>query len=291
MRNAGRLFFELCNMKSFGRLAFVLIVAVCSAGWAVAQERALGVAYYDVDALYDTIPSVFYNDKDYTPEGRMRWSGERYRRKVEHTVAVIDSMRMPIVALRGVESEQVVRDIVERSEVLYSYLHRHTEYGRGKDFALLYYGDVFSPLRVRQFGRALCVEGELTGGGAVAFIVHYRSRDLKWIVEQVRRADKRCRVIVLGGSYGVNFAESGVKDRCIELEHRGMGTRLWRGRWQMSDRIASDIECRTRAGVYIKPWLLDESGAPLATFSNGRYIGGYASNLPVYVYFDEFFVN
>ena len=70
-----------------------------------------------------------------------------------------------------------------------------------------------------------------------------------------------------------------------------MGTRLWRGRWQMSDRIASDIECGTRAGVYIKPWLLATSGAPLATFSNGRYIGGYASNLPVYVYFDEFFVN
>ena len=42
---------------------------------ATAQQRGmLGVGFYDVDKLYDTLPSRFYNDSDYTPEGRLKWT-------------------------------------------------------------------------------------------------------------------------------------------------------------------------------------------------------------------------
>ena len=46
-----------------------------------------GFAYYDLDRLYDTIPSLFYDDTDYTPEGRLCWTDERYRTKVERAGA------------------------------------------------------------------------------------------------------------------------------------------------------------------------------------------------------------
>ena len=58
-----------------------------------------------------TIPALFYDDSDYTPGGRLAWDTERYRRKIARTAAVIDSMRMPLVALWSVENEAVVRDI------------------------------------------------------------------------------------------------------------------------------------------------------------------------------------
>ena len=281
----------MCVMKAFAQWMVVIIAVIGFCGNAVGQDRALGVAYYDIDGLYDTIPSKFYDDRDFTPEGRLRWNSVRYERKIRHTVAVIDSMALPVVALRGVENEQVVRDIVAECENLYSYLHRSVERNRGKDFALLYYGDIFTPKRVWQQGQALCVVGEVISGKSLAFIVHYRSRDLKHIIDQVRQMDATCRVIVLGGSYGVDFSKLGIVDECRDLERRAMGTRLWRGSWQLSDRIASDMGCKTEAGVYIKRWLLDGAGRPLPTYESAKYYGGYSSNLPIYVYFDEFFVN
>ena len=45
---------------------------------AAAQPRAAaaptGIAYYDIDHLYDTLPSPFYADDDRTPAGRLRWT-------------------------------------------------------------------------------------------------------------------------------------------------------------------------------------------------------------------------
>ena len=111
---------------------------------ALAQPR-IGIAYCDLDHLYDTIPALFYDDSDYTPGGRLAWDTERYRRKIARTAAVIDSMRMPLVALWSVENEAVVRDIAAACRGDYSYLHCTLNSLDGMDFALLYYGDLFDP--------------------------------------------------------------------------------------------------------------------------------------------------
>ena len=87
-------------------------------------QRPIGIAFYDVDRIYDTVPALFYDDADYTPEGRLHWTAERYARKIRNTAAVIDSMALPLVALWGVENEQVVRDIAAACRGDYSYLHR-----------------------------------------------------------------------------------------------------------------------------------------------------------------------
>ena len=75
-----------------------------------AQPR-VGFAYYDVDRAYDTSPSPFYDDSAFTPSGRYQWNSERYEHKIKGIAAVVDSMSLPIIALYGVENEQVVRDI------------------------------------------------------------------------------------------------------------------------------------------------------------------------------------
>lgn len=103
-------------------------------------QRPIGIAFYDVDRIYDTVPALFYDDADYTPEGRLHWTAERYARKIRNTAAVIDSMALPLVALWGVENEQVVRDIAAACRGDYSYLHRTLNSLDGMDFALLYYG-------------------------------------------------------------------------------------------------------------------------------------------------------
>lgn len=109
------------------------------------QKPCTGFAFYDADRLYDTLPSPFYDDADFTPQGRLKWDTERYRSKIRRTAAVIDSIALPLVALYGVENERVVRDLAAACRGDYSYLHRTLNTLDGLDFALLYYGDRFFP--------------------------------------------------------------------------------------------------------------------------------------------------
>ena len=67
--------------------------------------------------------------------GEMRWTGERYRRKVMQTAAVIDSLGLPLVGLYGVENESVVRDVAAACKGDYAYLFRTTDSYNGLDFA------------------------------------------------------------------------------------------------------------------------------------------------------------
>lgn len=107
----------------------ILIFSILILNYFCASAQKTGIAYWDLDHLYDTVPALFYNDTDYTPDGRLAWDSARYRRKIVNTAAVIDSMRLPLVALWGVENEAVVRDIVAACEGDYSYLHRTLNFG------------------------------------------------------------------------------------------------------------------------------------------------------------------
>lgn len=145
------------------RISFLAIFFVIASLGAIHAQQRTGFAYYDLDRLYDTIPSLFYDDTDYTPEGRLRWSGERYRAKVERAGAVIGRMAMPLAGVYGVENEEVVKDLVRASDLPYSYVHRTLNTLDGMDFALLYYADRFFTERIETGYGYLCVEGTLDG--------------------------------------------------------------------------------------------------------------------------------
>ena len=218
-------------------------------------QRPIGIAFYDVDRIYDTVPALFYDDADYTPEGRLHWTAERYARKIRNTAAVIDSMALPLVALWGVENEQVVRDIAAACRGDYSYLHRTLNSLDGMDFALLYYGDLFYPTRDEPGRRYLYVEGEL-GRDTVGLALCGDARMAQWVVRDLRAERPHVKLIVLGG------------------------------RWQMRDRILADTALTTSEGdVFARRYLVDQkSGNPLTTYSRGVYRGGYGYSLPVFIY-------
>ena len=44
---------------------------LCAGCCAALGQRPVGIAFYDVDRIYDTLPALFYDDADYTPEGRL----------------------------------------------------------------------------------------------------------------------------------------------------------------------------------------------------------------------------
>lgn len=272
-----------------------------SAGCILAQPR-IGIAYCDLDHLYDTIPALFYDDSDYTPGGRLAWDTERYRRKIARTAAVIDSMRMPLVALWSVENEAVVRDIAAACRGDYSYLHQTLNSLDGMDFALLYYGDLFDPHYEEPGRRYLYIEGTLrfpaprtrrtTGRPArtdtVGLVLCSDTRMAEWVVRDLREERPGVKLIVLGRTVSLDAAAYGLRDALERPARLGRGNVRRRGGWLMRDRILTDTALICSGGdVFARRYLLDpKTGNPQPTYERRRYRGGFGYALPVFVYLE-----
>ena len=247
-----------------------------------AQPR-VGFAYYDVDKAYDTSPSHFYDDSAFTPEGRNRWTKERYERKVEGIAAVVDSMALPIVALYGVENEQVVRDIAARCNGDYSYLHRTLNRLDGMDFALLYYGDVLFVQNVEVGLDYMLVEAAIANREFALLLTH-RSRMLKHLVTQLQEQSPKRLIVVAGNLYGNEHSQLGLNDTTAAAEGAGHGNTVYRNEWRMFDRILTDKRLESRCDVFARRWLLDRNGVPKPTFDREGYVGGISRKLPIFCY-------
>lgn len=288
-----------------------------------AKAQGIGFAYLDADRLYDTVPSPFYDDEDYTPGGRLGWNTARYRRKVAQVAATVDSLGLPFVALWGVENEAVVRDIAAACRGDYVYLHRTLNSLDGMDFALLYYGDAFFPIRVEPGRRYLYIEGLLrrpanTHSGQQAppaasstpppsspittpptdpaaampfdtdtlgIVLCSEARMGEWVVRDLRDEQPHRRLLAAGCIPAAVAAKYGLRDATATAERAGRGNVRRRAGWSMRDRILVDTAFRIAQGdVYARPQLLDAAtGAPLATYTRRHYLGGPGGALPVWV--------
>lgn len=268
----------------FEAALFITPLFLCSQNISnkVVEFPCVGLAFWDVDRLYDTSPSLFYSDDNFTSSGELAWSEERYRRKVANVAAVIDSMRLPIVMLYGVESRDVVCDIVRSSGEDYTFAHATRNSLTGLDFALLYFGDVLYVDRVVSRRDMLIVEGELLGE-PITIVGTISGRHL----DEVAAYAGGDRVVVAGRYDCDDLQNLPLYDCFAESDRMGYGnTRTKRG-WRLEHRVAigAAIDVINR-GVYIKEWLLTEDRVePLSTYDGKRYMGGYSNYLPVFVYF------
>ena len=274
------------------RRALLFVGMLLAAGtWLQAPAQQLGIGYYDVDRLYDTVPSPFYDDADYTPGGRLRWNGERYRRKIARTAAVIDSLALPLVALFGVENEAVVRDLARSCRSDYTYLHRTLNRFDGLDFALLYYSDCFFPHYTETGNSYLYIEGTLPEPYAarcdtLGLLLCRDPRLIRLVPRQLRRERRGAKLLLLGRLDPGALAAAGLREVTARAAGAGHGNVWRRGRWELRDRIAADTALRMEGcNVYLRRWLLDpQRGTPLPTYELRSYRGGYGSRLPVFGY-------
>lgn len=269
------------------RISFLAIFFVIASLGAIHAQQRTGFAYYDLDRLYDTIPSLFYDDTDYTPEGRLRWSGERYRAKVERAGAVIGRMAMPLAGVYGVENEEVVKDLVRASDLPYSYVHRTLNTLDGMDFALLYYADRFFTERIETGYGYLCVEGMLDGK-PTAVLLTRGDRYAAELLEELRERTPGIRILCAGKLPSGTAEKLSLRDALAPAERRGRGNAYARGGWWLHDRILTDTALTViRADVFARRDLLDpRSGTPLPTYRRQRYTGGIGRYLPIYFNFE-----
>lgn len=260
----------------------LLTLLVCYAGHA--QQR-VGFAYYDIDRLYDTIPSLFYDDADYTPEGRLRWDDARYRTKITLTAEVIDELSMPLVGLYNVENEQVVKDIVQACGQPYSYVHRTLNSLDGMDFTLLYFGDRFFPERIEEGSGYLCIEGTFDEG-PLAVLLTRGDRHTADILEEVRERTPGIRILCAGKLPDSAAAKLSLTDALAPVESLGRGNAYARGGWWLHDRILVDTSFIVlRADVFARRNLLcPKNGMPTPTYRRQTYTGGIGRYFPIFLY-------
>lgn len=276
-------------MKAVITTILLLTVNICTAQ----PARGFSAAFFDADCLYDTIPSPFYDDGDYTPRGRLRWDSRRYERKIESVARLIDSLATDVVAVYGVENEQVVRDITAACSSDYAYVHATSDADNGLDFALLYFGDRFMPERTIRWRNALAVHGMACGRPLTVVITH-RCSSLGVLTARLKEmyGDKEDNnIIIMGTPNKLNFPEYGLHDATAAAERAGRGNTVRTGHWHMRDRIASNISGIDVCDVYAARWLLTRAGSPAPTYDRSRYVGGCGRYLPVFIYFNETFAH
>ncbi|MEG0499332.1 MAG: hypothetical protein RR522_05605 [Alistipes sp.] len=262
-------------------LSLLIVHSLCASA-----QRQMSIAYYDVDRLYDTIPALFYNDTDFTPDGRLHWTSERYERKIRNIAAVIDSMQMNLVAVAGVETEEVVRDLASACHEPYCYLHRTLNGFDGLDIALLYHGDRFYPTATDEGRGWIYVEGEVDGT-PIGILICRNARYATEAVTDCRATHPHVPLIAAGRFTTQHAHKLGFNDAHARAERAGRGTIRYRDGWRMRERILIDTALHTYgADVYARHWLMRRDGtAPQPTYERTAYRGGYSRTLPAFAYF------
>lgn len=171
----------------------------------------------------------------------------------------------------------------------------------------------------------LVVDGRLAGERVCVIVNHWPSRaarepvrvhaaeQVKALKDSLMCQDKKLKLIVMGDMNDDPMDESmqvlGARKYVREvkkgefynpwwktLEDKGIGTLLYRGKWNLFDQILiSNPLLKAKKGlrydhneVFIRDYLIQQSGkykgAPLRTYGGRVWLNGYSDHLPVIVY-------
>jgi hypothetical protein len=181
---------------------------------AEAQKSVKGVliAFYNLENLFDTIDTPDVMDEEFTPQGANKWTGARYREKLDHMAQAISRIGEDdgwkggpaVLGVAEIENRLVLEDLVAHpllKESNYQIIHYDSPDLRGVDVAMLYRPRFFratssaSPeLDIRNdkgeriFTRDQLVVSGILDGEPVHFIVcHWPSRSSGEMVTKPRR--------------------------------------------------------------------------------------------------------
>ncbi len=150
------------------------------------------VAFYNVENLFDTEDDPNTFDEDFTPNGKQKWTTERYQEKIKKIAKVIsmigDEDGAEIIGLCEIENETVLKDLVNDpllKKYGYNYVHYDSPDERGIDVALLYKEPVFKVTSSKNYETklkgdktrdVLLVSGKLEGEEIHLIVNHWSSR-------------------------------------------------------------------------------------------------------------------
>lgn len=179
--------------------ALALIVGVSPAS---AQDKrrfqVFGVAFYNLENLFDTINNNGKYDLEFSPAGKNRWDSNKYWSKIKNLGYAISKMKTKttplgpaVIGCSEIENITVLQDLVKAEDIKdlnLQIIHHDSPDLRGVDVSLLYNPKLFKPINVTNHTLVIpgeeyfktrdqmCVTG-LLGGSRIGIIVnHWPSR-------------------------------------------------------------------------------------------------------------------
>ncbi|PHQ55422.1 MAG: endonuclease [Lutibacter sp.] len=164
------------------------------------NNKAITIAFYNLENLFDTKNDPKILDDDFTPKGKKHWNYHRYKRKLKNLGNVIAQLGNErshhppaIIGVVEVENQTVLTDLVATNSLKkhdYGFVHYDSPDERGIDVALLYKKDLFELLNSETFPLyleekngvidltrdILLVKGNLNGELIYVIVNHWPSR-------------------------------------------------------------------------------------------------------------------
>jgi len=201
-------------------------------------DYKFGMAFYNLENLFDTIDDPHTMDEDFTPDSRKKWTDKRLHKKLDKLSRVIpqigkeQSGHPPVLlGLAEVENRDVIEMLTEKShmrEFNYQIVHFDSPDERGIDTALIYRKDYFEVLEAQSHSVGLTdddgsidhtrdilhVHGLLVGQPIHLLVNHWPSRRkgveetepkrlevataARAIVEQIKYSDADASIVIMG---------------------------------------------------------------------------------------------
>ncbi|MDR0896138.1 MAG: endonuclease/exonuclease/phosphatase family protein [Prevotellaceae bacterium] len=166
-------------------------------------------------------------------------------------------------------------------------------------------------------GERLCViVNHWPSRGAEAPVRIHAARQVKAIKDSLMRTDKKLKLVVMGDlnddpmdeslkvlgarKYPSQVKKGDLYDPWWEtLEDKGVGTLLYRGKWNLFDQILiSPPLLKAKKGlrydhneVFLRPYLIQQDGrykgSPLRTHGGREWLNGYSDHLPTIIYLSK----
>jgi endonuclease/exonuclease/phosphatase family metal-dependent hydrolase len=127
-------------------IALLLMILTFNRSYSQANvEKSVRIMFYNVENLFDIYDDSLKDDKDFLPDGLMRWNLTRYNRKIislEKTIVAAGEWEPPtVVAFCEVENRKVLEDLIYNtylSKFNYRIIHEESPDRRGIDVCLIY---------------------------------------------------------------------------------------------------------------------------------------------------------
>ncbi len=185
------------------RLLPLVVAALLAipAAWSQTQNakrgmQMAGIAFYNLENLFDTIPNnPEGRDIEYTPGGPKKWDSRKYNDKLDNLSYAISQFTSPttpngpaIIGVSEIENRSVLEDLVARPALRQwnlQIVHHDSPDARGVDVGMLYNPRYFKvenvtnhrltavPFRTRD---QMCVVGSLLGQRIAVIVNHWPSR-------------------------------------------------------------------------------------------------------------------
>lgn len=195
------------KIKDLLRVSVVLLLGASATFCGYSQTEAskqgkkyqsFGVAFYNLENLFDTINNNGKYDLEFSPAGKNRWDGNKYWSKIKnlsHAISQMTTKTTPmgpaIIGVSEIENKSVLEDLVKADAIKnwnLQIVHHDSPDARGVDVGLLYNPRLFKLINVTNHRLVvpelpdfktrdqMCVVG-LLGGKRVGVIVnHWPSR-------------------------------------------------------------------------------------------------------------------